>query len=318
VAIGGYLLQGGFGWNSRVNGPACLSVKAIDAVTAAGEVVHASEDEDADLLWAARGAGPGFFAAVTRFHLELHPRPPVTMVSNYLFDVSLLDEVFTWAHAAGPDVARSVEMMLFLLHDPEGSGETRILLNGPAIAGSEEEAREALSILETCPVLDRALLKAEYVEAHVGDLTEASQLLYPDGSRYAVDNLWTAAPIEELLPGLRRIAETLPGAPSHSHMLWMNWGESPERPDMAYSVEDEIYIALYAVWDDAGDDEKVAGWPGARMREMQHVSSGIQLADENLAERPDRFVTDEKMARLDELRAKWDPGGVFWPWMGRP
>ncbi|HRV59598.1 MAG TPA: FAD-binding protein, partial [Solirubrobacterales bacterium] len=29
VALGGYLLQGGFGWNGRVHGPACQSVVAI-------------------------------------------------------------------------------------------------------------------------------------------------------------------------------------------------------------------------------------------------------------------------------------------------
>ena len=62
VALGGYLLQGGFGWNGRVHGPACMSVEAIDAVTADGDLVHASETENADLLWAARGAGPGLAA----------------------------------------------------------------------------------------------------------------------------------------------------------------------------------------------------------------------------------------------------------------
>jgi FAD/FMN-containing dehydrogenase len=291
-------------------------VTAIDAVTADGEGVRASEAENEDLLWAARGAGPGFFAAVTRFHLRLYERPPVTMVSNYVFRLDVLDELFRWAHRAGPEVARCVEMMLFFLHDPEGSGETRILLNGPAIAGSDEEAREALRILETCPVLDQAVMKVEHQRTHVADLTAASLLMYPHEHRYAVDNIWTSAPIEELLPGLRRIAETLPGAPSHSHMLWMNWGPSPERPDMAYSVEDDVYIALYAVWADAADDHRFALWPGERMREMEHLSSGIQLADENLAERPDRFLTDANRAKLDEIRAKWDPDGIFWPWLG--
>jgi FAD/FMN-containing dehydrogenase len=67
VAVGGYLLQGGFGWHGRTLGPACASVRAIDVVTAEGELVHASEHENADLYWAARGAGPGFFGVVTRF-----------------------------------------------------------------------------------------------------------------------------------------------------------------------------------------------------------------------------------------------------------
>jgi FAD/FMN-containing dehydrogenase len=75
VGLGGFLLQGGQGWNCRTLGWACESVRAIDIVTADGELVHASEDENTDLLWAARGAGPGFFGVVTRFHLRLHPRP---------------------------------------------------------------------------------------------------------------------------------------------------------------------------------------------------------------------------------------------------
>ena len=59
VGLGGFLLQGGFGWNSRAWGPACVSVRAIDVVTADGEMWHADAKRSADLLWAARGAGPG-------------------------------------------------------------------------------------------------------------------------------------------------------------------------------------------------------------------------------------------------------------------
>lgn len=60
VCIGGYLLQGGYGWNGRKLGIACESVIGIDVVTADGEYIHANETENADLFWAARGAGGGF------------------------------------------------------------------------------------------------------------------------------------------------------------------------------------------------------------------------------------------------------------------
>ena len=54
--LGGYLLQGGFGWNGRVHGPACMSVEAIDVVTADGELVRADADETRrPLLGGARG-----------------------------------------------------------------------------------------------------------------------------------------------------------------------------------------------------------------------------------------------------------------------
>jgi FAD/FMN-containing dehydrogenase len=311
VALGGYLLQGGYGWLSRIFGPACTSVTAIDVVTADGETLRADETTNSDLLWAARGAGPGFFGVVTAFHLRLHPWPKVAMNSIYLYPFDLVEEIFGWAYEIGPSVARSVEMMLFLQRP--GGDQKLIGVTGPVLADSEEEARDALAILETCPVRDKAGAANPYMQADLSDLVGTSRLLFPDGNRFAVDNMWTSAPVEELLPGLRKIADTLPPEPSHA--MWMNWGPSPERPDMAYSVEDDIYIALYASWSGAADDERYASWPGDRMREMEHLATGIQLADENLARRPARFFSDENLRRLDELRAKYDPEGRFHSWM---
>jgi FAD/FMN-containing dehydrogenase len=313
VALGGYLLQGGFGWLSRIFGPACASVSAIDVVTAAGAAIHADENSDGDLLWAARGAGPGFFGVVTRFHVDLQPWPAVAMNSVYLYPGELIDEVFSWAREIGPAVAPNVEMMLFLQRP--GGDQRLIGVTGPVLAGSEEEARESLAILETCPVRDRAIAASPCVPADLEDLLAASRVLFPPGNRFAVDNMWTSAAASELVPGLRRIADTLPPEPSHA--MWMNWGPAPPRPDMAYSVEDDVYIALYASWSDPADDARYAGWPGERMREMERLSSGIQLADENLGQRPARFISEENMRRLDELRARHDPAGRFHSWMGR-
>lgn len=313
VALGGYLLQGGFGWNGRVHGPACMSVEAIDVVTAAGDLIRADESQNADLLWAARGAGPGFFGAVARFHLRLYPKPKHVANGVYLYPIDTLEEVFAWAREIGPRVAREMELMVFLHRDAEG--EPEVAVTGPVLAQSAEQAAEALALLETCPVRERAKAAAPNVEVRLADLYAAAHESYPDGHRYAVDNMWTHAPVGELLPGLRRIAGTLPEAPSH--MLWMNWGPSPARPDMAYSVEDDTYIALYAAWEDPADDAINVAWASDRMAEMEHLSSGIQLADENLGKRPARFAGDENMARLDALRAKHDPDGLFHPWMGR-
>jgi hypothetical protein len=87
---------------------------------------------------------------------------------------------------------------------------------------------------------------------------------------------------------------------------------------MAFSVEDDTYIAAYGVWQDPAEDEANVAWATDRMREMEHLASGIQLADENLANRPARFVTEANLARLDELRARHDPQSRFHSWMGRP
>ena len=133
--------------------------------------------------------------------------------------------------------------------------------------------------------------------------------------RYTVDNMWTSASAAELLPGIRNIMETMPDHPSH--FLWLNWGPSPTRPDMAYSVEDEIYLALYGAWKNAADDDQYGDWARSNMAAMSHLATGIQLADENLGQRPARFASDDAMARLDKVRAAYDPDGLFNSWMGR-
>jgi FAD/FMN-containing dehydrogenase len=313
VAIGGYLLQGGFGWNGRVHGPACQSVVAIDLVTPEGELVTVDEENDPDLFWAARGSGPGFFSVVTRYHLKLYPRPPVIANGIYTYPLDALEEVIPWAREVGPRVPRWMELMVFTHRD---QGEPEVVVTAPVLAPSEAEAREALALLESCPANGRAKIAMPYFPARLEDLYAGVHASYPDDHRYAVDNMWTRASAADLLPGIRRIAETLPEAPSH--MLWMNWGESPAREEMAYSVEDEIYIALYAVWQDPAGDEENVEWATGNMKAMEHLASGIQLADENLGRRPANFVRGENLERLDQLRAERDPEGLFHEWMGRP
>jgi FAD/FMN-containing dehydrogenase len=310
-ALGGFLLQGGFGWNSRVLGPACMSVTRIEAVTMAGEQVVADEHQNPELFWAARGAGPGTPAIVTRFHLALTPWPAAQIASAYTFPTRLLDELMTWAHEVSPSVPTSIEMMIFLGRHVSGGGEPALQLLAPALAATEDQAHADLAVIEACPLLDRALVKAERQPTDVRELVAASAITYPEEHRYAVDNMWTSAPAAELLPGYRRIAATIPAAPSH--MMWMNWAPAagPERPDMAYSVEDDVYIALYGVWADAGEDSRFESWATERIGEMEHLSSGIQLADENLARRPAPFLAPEKRERLEAVRRTYDPDGLL-------
>ena len=310
-ALGGFLLQGGFGWNSRVLGPACMSVTRIEAVTMDGEQVVADERENPELFWAARGAGPGTPAIVTRFHLALSPRPAAQIGSAYVFPIDALDELMIWAHEVSPSVPTSIEMMIFIGRHVTGGGEPGLQLVAPVLAETEEQAHADLALIESCPVIGRALGAVERQATDVRELTAASAITYPEEHRYAVDNMWTSAGAAELLPGYRRIAATIPAAPTH--MMWMNWvpGAGPERPDMAYSVEDDIYVALYGVWKEAADDAAFESWATERLGEMEHLATGIQLADENLARRPAPFMRPEKMERLEAVRRTYDPDGLL-------
>lgn len=91
----------------------------------------------------------------------------------------------------------------------------------------------------------------------------------------------------------------------------------PSPQDMAYSIEADIYLALYGSWKDPADEAKYADWARSHMAAMSHLAVGIQLADENLGARPARFASDAAMAKLDRVRAEYDPDGLFNSWMGR-
>ena len=105
VGLGGFLLQGGFGWHSRAVGVGCENVLAIDYVGADGELRHASPTDNAKMYWAARGAGPGFFGVITRFHLKLYPRPKVIGAKLAFYTADHLEEIVRWAHRVGPQRA---------------------------------------------------------------------------------------------------------------------------------------------------------------------------------------------------------------------
>ncbi|MCV7413375.1 oxidoreductase [Mycobacterium florentinum] len=317
VCLGGYLLQGGYGWNSRVWGLACENVIGLDVITAEGEQIHCDADNHADLYWAARGAGPGFFGVVTSFYLKLYPRPGACGTSVYVYPIELADEIYTWARNVSAEVDRRVEMQIVASRSvPSMNLETpAITFASPAFAHTEKEAEEALAIFGTVPVVDKALVKIPYMPTDMPTWYTAVMSNYLSDHRYAADNMWTSASAEDLLPGIHNIIDTIPDHPSH--FLWLNWGPSPARPDMAYSIEDEVYLALYGAWQNESDDAKYGDWARSNMAAMSHLATGIQLADENLGQRPARFASDEAMVRLDKIRAAYDPDGLFNAWMGR-
>jgi FAD/FMN-containing dehydrogenase len=308
VGLGGFLLQGGQGWNSRKVGWACESVLGIDVVLADGELVHADERENADLLWAARGAGPGFFGVITRFHLLTYPRPRAMTHDTWMFELDDLEPLLLWLEGLMPRLERVVEPVIAATRLPRPEGPPVLLLHTTAMCDTSEEAEEALAPLTACPIAARAI-------SHERGLTTIEQenaaqaVQNPEKHRYAADCTWTDAPASRLVPLLRDLWSELPT--EHSFSIWYAWAPSRALPDMAFSIEGNAYLATYAIWSDPADDERYHDWVTEHTGRLAAHGKGVYLGDTDFTKRADQFMSEQNFRRMEQIRARRDPDRLF-------
>ena len=94
TGVAGLTLGGGIGWLHRKYGLTVDQLVSTTMVTAGGEVVRASDTENAELFWGLRGGG-GNFGVVTEFEFRLYELGP-TVLAGPIF----------WPIEDSPDVLR--------------------------------------------------------------------------------------------------------------------------------------------------------------------------------------------------------------------
>ncbi|XVQ86393.1 FAD-binding oxidoreductase [Microbispora siamensis] len=307
VGVGGFLIGGGYGWNSRHLGPACFSVEAVDVVLADGELVHATDETHPDLMWAVRGSGPGFFGIVTRFYLKVYPRYEQVLRSAYVFPYELRDEVLAWSYEALPSISTQLEMSAKVSFTPGVEAPTTTI-TAAAFCGPGDGV-ELLYPVEKAPFIDRAIRAIERLPSTLDDLYALSDGLTPKGKRYAVDGVWTDAPVQQVIEAGREVLDGLPTR--ESFLLWMLWGGQPTRENACWSTQARLYFSPNAVWTDPTDDLRGERWAHETLTAMAPVACGTQFADANPADRPDHGLEPEQAVRLERLRERYDPQGLF-------
>lgn len=310
VGLSGYILSGGFGWNAGEWGAACANVAAIEMVTADGQIVLADAARHPDLFWAARGAGPGFFAAVTAYHLKLHPLPPVTYAWRGYFAAACAPALADWLSAAADAAHPTAEIGCFALTHWE-THEPAVIIRVAVCAESEDDARGRIASFGSPPATAEAISEAKGEVVRFTDLFEMSPM--PEGKRVAADHLWSDAPLGELLMAIH----DLPSPGRHSTVDLVAFGGHSRIPawsNAALSLGGGTGAGIYALWDDPADDDANRAWVRKIDDALAPFRTGRYVAEADLTAGPGRLAecfTPEALARLRELRARYDPDGLF-------
>jgi len=114
TGVGGLTLGGGFGRVARRFGLALDNVRAVNIVTARGDILRASATENPELYWGVRGGG-GNFGVVTSFEFDLHPMQRKVVGGTLLFPLeqarSVLDFYSEYEGMAADELYLSATMV---------------------------------------------------------------------------------------------------------------------------------------------------------------------------------------------------------------
>ena len=151
TGVAGLTLGGGIGWIMRKHGLSIDQLVSVDVVTASGEFVKASPEENADLFWGVRGGG-GNFGIITDFEFRCVPLGTQVLAGPVFWPMERSGEVLRFYRdwiADAPD-----ELMTIVVHR-----------KAPALPFVPEELHGRPVVMVVC--------------CWVGDLEEGERVIRP-------------------------------------------------------------------------------------------------------------------------------------------
>jgi FAD/FMN-containing dehydrogenase len=168
TGLGGLVLGGGVGHLMRRHGLSVDNLVSAEMVTADGDVIRASADENTDLFWALRGGG-GNFGVVTEFEMELHERGPLYLglAVHRLEDAKSVLECWHEVTKDAPDDLNWISMLRRMPELPWAPRDLvgeRIIISPLLWTGDVADGPEALApVLHRLKELGAAVLDASQV-----------------------------------------------------------------------------------------------------------------------------------------------------------
>lgn len=319
TGVGGLTLGGGIGHLMRKFGLAIDALVSCDVVTADGEFVVASEQENAELFWGLRGGG-GNFGVVTSFEFKLQPLGPQILAGLVLWEMDKAAEVLQFLREFAADAPDEVGVMGNLRLAPPLPVVPEALHGKPVVGliltytGPIDEGEKALAAARAFadPVVD-AVVPKPYV-AHQKMFDAA----LPHGRHYywkshkvgpLTDDMATV-----LIDHCERISSPLSSVP-----LFTFGGAVARVPEdaTAFPNRDAAHdINIVASWlpEDAGDADRHVAWVRGLFDALEPFSRGVYVnftSDDSTDRIRQGAYSADQWARLTALKAKYDPTNFF-------
>jgi FAD/FMN-containing dehydrogenase/pimeloyl-ACP methyl ester carboxylesterase len=317
TGIGGLVLGGGSGWIERKHGFAVESLLSVEMVTADGEILTASESENAELFWGTRGGG-GNFGVSTRFDFRLHPVGPTLLGGLLMYPAPMAAAVlrnFNDVMAQAPDeVGGGVALFTAPSEDPvpEPVRGQPVVGVFACYVGPVEEGEEALRPLREFgpPAID-TVEPISYV---------ALQRLFDADFPAGVRNYWTGDFLtglpDEAVEVLCRFHLSKP-SPLSEIMLLPGGGATERVSAGRMCVGDHhgpFNIHLLSLWTDPADDEANIAWTRELSAALKPFTTGrvyVNFIGDEGRERVVASFGPETYARLQQLKRSYDPHNLF-------
>jgi FAD/FMN-containing dehydrogenase len=317
TGIAGLTLGGGFGYASRRFGWTSDNVRSMDLVTADGRLVHASEEENADLFWGLRGGG-GNFGVVTGVEYVLHPFGPEIYggaVAWRADDAPRVLEMFREAAAEAPPELTLVAAMRIAPPAPwldkDVHGKPIVMLLACHIGDVAKAEKQLAPIKAFGKPVGLVLQRRPYVTQQ--SLLDATQ---PRGRRYYWKSEYLPGIESDMLAKVREHAARI-RSPHSAVIVFQLGGAVGSRPNDHSAVGNRDAAAVLnitASWDKKEEDPAHVEWARSTWRDMRRFSTGGTyvnfLTEEETADRI-AAAYGKNLARLSEIKARWDPTNLF-------
>ena len=307
TGVAGLTLGGGMGRLQRRFGLTIDNLRSVELVTADGQLVQASEEENADLFWGVRGAGANF-GIVTSFEFRLHQ----------------LDGAVTHGTLTHP-VDRATELASIFRETEEAAPDELWLGFGLGLAAGDPVATVQVLHCGSSDQAERDLAKLRAFGPPVADTIEAKPYLVPQGMndeamrwghRFYMKSGFLPRLDDELIDRLVEHTARVPDGTDGGVSFWAMGRAISEIPEdaTAFTGRDAAFwIAAEVLWHDEALDGQCRDWTRSVMDDVLPFTSVGQYVNDvsDVGQDPASIYGAAKYEKLVSLKRAWDPENVF-------